>query len=132
MGEAAKIRASHGMDKLPVRSRSRKNSVNSKDIVGKSLPRLRSVEPVIHGVLKLVWDDGYEGVIDLRPTIARGKIFSYLRKPTNFSKVRVTEYGHSIQWVGDKGEEIDFAADTLRIKAENQARLNEIASVLQY
>jgi Protein of unknown function (DUF2442) len=87
-------------------------------------------EPVIHGVLKIVWNDGYKGVVDLRPTIARGKIFSYLQKPTNFQKVRVSEYGHSIEWTNENGEEIAFGTDTLRLKAENQARLNEIASVL--
>jgi hypothetical protein len=32
----------------------------------------------------------------------------------------------------ENGEDIDFGADTLRRKAENQARLNEVASVLQY
>ena len=132
MGQAAKVRASQGMDEVPVRSRSRKNSMSRNSIVGRALPRLVSAEPVIHGVLKVVWNDGYEGVVDLRPTIARGKVFSYLQKPKNFLKVRVTEYGHSIEWIGDKGEEIDFGADTLRAKAENQARLNEVASVLQY
>ena len=131
MGQTKKIRASHGMDKVPVRSRSRKDSMK-RNVVGKPLPRLVSAEPVVHGVLKVVWTDGYEGVVDLRPTIARGQIFSYLRKPANFQKVRVTEYGHSIEWIGDKGEEIDFAADTLRVKADNQARLNEVAAVLQY
>ncbi len=98
----------------------------------KKLPRIVLAEPVIHGVLKIVWTDGYEGVVDLRPTIARGRIFSYLQKPKNFQKVRVSEYGHSIEWTNENGEEIDFGADTLRLKAENQARLNEVASVLQY
>jgi hypothetical protein len=98
----------------------------------KKLPRIVLAEPVIHGVLKVVWNDGYEGVVDLRPTIARGRIFSYLQKPKNFQKVRVSEYGHSIEWTNENGEEIDFGADTLRRKAENQARLNEVASVLQY
>jgi len=98
----------------------------------KKLPRITSAEPVIHGVLKIVWDDGYEGIVDLRPTIARGKVFTYLRTPANFKKVSVTEYGHSILWLDDEGYEIDFGADTLRTKAENQARLNEVASVLQY
>jgi hypothetical protein len=79
-----------------------------------------------------VWNDKYEGVVDLRPTIARGRIFTYLQNPENFAKVRVGEYGHSIEWINDKGEEIDFGADTLRSKAENQARLNEVASTLQY
>jgi hypothetical protein len=96
------------------------------------LPRIVHAEPVIHGVVKLVWNDGYEGVVDLRPTIARGRIFTYLQKPENFKKVRVSEYGHSIEWINEKGEEIDFGADTLRLKAENQAHLNKIASVLQY
>ena len=113
------------MDKMPVRSPSRKSRV-------KKLPRIVSAEPVIHGVLKIVWTDGYEGVVDLRPTIARGKIFNYLRNPGNFQKLRVSEYGHSIEWINDEGEQIDFGADTLRLKSENQARLNEVASVLQY
>jgi len=110
---------------MPVRSSSRKNRV-------KKLPRIVSAAPVIHGVLKIVWNDGYEGVVDLRPTIARGRIFTYLQNPKNFVQVRVSEYGHSIEWINDKGEEIDFGADTLRSKAENQARLNEVASVLRY
>ena len=33
----------------------------------KRLPRIVSAEPVIHGVLKIVWNDGYEGVVDLSP-----------------------------------------------------------------
>ncbi|MFL9826175.1 DUF2442 domain-containing protein [Rhodoplanes sp. SY1] len=98
----------------------------------KKLPRIASAEPVIHGVLKIVWTDGYQGIVDLRPTIARGKIFTYLQKPKNFEKVRVSEYGHSIEWIDQNGDEIDFGADTLRSKAENQARLNEVASILQY
>jgi hypothetical protein len=98
----------------------------------KKLPRIVSATPVIHGVLKIVWNDGYEGVVDLRPTIARGRIFTYLQSPKNFGKLRVSEYGHSIEWMNEKREEIDFSSDTLRSKAENQARLNEVASILQY
>jgi hypothetical protein len=98
----------------------------------RKLPRIVSAEPVIQGVLKIVWTDGYEGVVDLRPTIARGRIFTYLQNPRNFEKVRVSEFGHSIEWVDDDHEVIDFGADSLRAKAENQARLNEVASVLQY
>jgi hypothetical protein len=98
----------------------------------KKLPRIVVAESVIHGVLKVVWNDGYEGVVDLRPTIARGKIFTYLQNARNFSKVRVSEFGHSVKWTDGDGDQIDFGADTLRTKAENQARLNEVASVLQY
>jgi hypothetical protein len=125
MGQVAKKPAVRRLDAMPVRSPSRQNRV-------KKLPRIVSATPVIHGVLKIVWNDGYEGVVDLRPTIARGRIFTFLRDPKNFAKVRVSGYGHSIEWMNENGEEVDFGADTLRSKAENQARLNEVASVLQY
>jgi len=82
-----------------------------------------SAEPIIHGVLKVVWDDGYEGIVDLRSTIMRGKIFTYLQRDENFQKVQVAEYGHSIGWINEKGEEIDFGCDRLREMAEEQAAL---------
>ena len=125
MGQVAKKGTARRLDEVPIRSSSRQNRV-------KKPPRIVSATPVIHGVLKIVWNDGYEGVVDLRPTIARGRIFTYLQNPKNFPKVRVSEYGHSIEWINEKGEGIDFGADTLRSIAENLARLNEIASVLQY
>jgi hypothetical protein len=88
----------------------------------KKLPRIVLAEPVIHGVLKIVWNDGYEGIVDLRPTIARGKIFTHLQKPRNFSRVLVSEFGHSVEWMDEDGDQIDFGADALRSKAESQAR----------
>jgi len=89
----------------------------------KKLPRIVSAEPVVHGVLKVVWNDGYEGVVDLRPTIARGRIFTHLQKPKNFRKVRVSDFGHSIEWIDENGDEIDFGCDRLREIAEEQAAL---------
>ena len=91
------------------------------------LPRIDSAEPVIYGVLKIVWNDGFEGVVDLRPVIADGEVFEYLRNPDNFSKVAVSEYGHSIFWIDDTGYEIDFGADQLREDAEKQAELHRLA-----
>jgi hypothetical protein len=97
----------------------------------KKLPRIVSAEPVIHGVLKIVWNDGYEGVVDLRPIIDRGRIFKYLQNPKNFKKIKVSEYGHSVGWINDKGEEIDFGADNLRLKAESQAKLHKLVAELR-
>ena len=94
----------------------------------KKLPRIRTAEPVIHGVLKIVWDDGFEGVVDLRPVIARGKIFDYLKKPENFRSLKIEEYGHSIGWIDDNGNEIDFGSDNLRTKSEHQAQLHELVA----
>jgi hypothetical protein len=125
MGRNAKRAVARRVVKMPSGLASRQNRV-------KKLPRIVLAEPVIHGVLKIVWNDGYEGIVDLRPTIARGRIFTHLQNAKNFSKVRVSEFGHSVEWTDQDGDQIDFGADTLRSKAENQARLNEVASVLQY
>ena len=90
------------------------------------LPRIRSAEPVIHGVLKLVFIDGYEGVIDLRPLLAKGKIFTWLRETGNFAKVRIDEFGHSISWIDDTGYEIDLGADSLRRDCERQTEAHKL------
>jgi Protein of unknown function (DUF2442) len=92
----------------------------------KKLPRIVTVEPVIHGVLKLVFTDGYEGVVDLRPVVAQGRVFKWLQKPKNFLKVQLEEYGHHVFWIDDKGYEIDFGADGLRRDAEKQAELHKL------
>jgi len=95
----------------------------------KPLPRIESVEAVIHGVLKLKFLDGYEGVVDLRPEIADGEVYEWLRKPKNFAKVQLEEYGHSIFWLDDTGYEIDFGADGLRRDCERQAEIHKLMSV---
>ena len=92
----------------------------------KKLPRIVAAEAVIHGVLKLVFNDGYEGVVDLRPIIARERVFTWLQKPKNFQKVRLEEYGHHVFWIDDRGQEIDFGADSLRRDAEKQAELHRV------
>jgi len=92
----------------------------------KRLPRMTSVEPVIHGVLKITWDDGYAGVVDLRPVIAKGAIFEFVRDPANFNKVALEEYGHSIYWVDDEGDTIDLGAYSLRRDAQAQAEIHKL------
>jgi hypothetical protein len=87
------------------------------------LPRIASAEPVVHGVLKLTWDDGYEGIVDLRGTIARGKVFEPLNNPDYFKGVRVSDHGHSIYWGEPNNEDVDFGADRLREISEQQAAL---------
>lgn len=87
------------------------------------IPRILSAEPVVHGVLKLIWNDGYESVVDLRGIIAKGKVFAPLSNPDYFKGVRVSEYGHSIYWGEADSEDIDFGADRLREMSEQQAAL---------
>ncbi|MFG1377082.1 hypothetical protein [Xanthobacter autotrophicus] len=90
--------------------------------------RITLAEPVIPGVVKLVFTDGYEGVVDLRPIIARGQIFTYLQTPEHFARLQLEEYGHHIFWVDENGNEIDFGADQLRKDCEKQAQLHLLAA----
>ncbi len=91
----------------------------------KLLPRILSAEPVIHGVVKLVFADGYEGVVDLRPMMARGPMFAFLQSPENFKKMKLEEYGHHIFWIDEEGDEIELAADGLRRDCERQAEIHK-------
>jgi hypothetical protein len=89
--------------------------------------RITGVEAVLPGVLKLAWNDGYEGIVDLRGKIADGEIFEPIRDPANFKNVRVAEHGHNIYW-GDQDDGVDFGCDRLRKIAEEQADLLARAS----
>jgi hypothetical protein len=92
------------------------------------LPRIARAEPVIHGVLKVVFTDCYECVVDLRPIIGQGNTLTWLQKPQNFQKLQIDEYGHHVFWIDDNGQEIDFGADSLRRDAEEQAELHKRAA----
>jgi Protein of unknown function (DUF2442) len=91
------------------------------------IPRIVSAEPVIHGVLKIEWNDGYAGIVDLRPVIDRGGVLAHLQDPDRFRDVRVGEYGHSVFWRDNRGEEIDFGTDSLRRRAVTQEELHQRA-----
>ena len=84
--------------------------------------RMTAAEAVLPGVLKLAWNDGYEGIVDLRGTIADGEIFEPIRDSGTFKKVRVADHGHSIYW-GNEDDGVDFGCDRLREIAEEQAAL---------
>jgi hypothetical protein len=92
----------------------------------KKLPRIVDAQAVIHGVLKVTFDDGYEGVVDLRPLIAKGKVFSWLSEPSHFAVVRVDEFGHSVSWLDGEGYTIDLSADSIRRDAERQAEMHRL------
>ncbi len=91
--------------------------------------RMASVEPVVYGVVKIAWLDGFEAIVDLRPVIAEGEIFEFLRRsPQRFRDVRLGEFGHTIEWIDDDGDEVDFGSDALRRRAIRQAEILRLAS----
>ena len=90
---------------------------------------MHSAEPVIFGVVKIVWKDGFAGIVDLRPILAKGEMFNFLRvNPARFDDLKLEDYGHNIFWLDDDNYEIDFGSDSLRCRTERQARLLYLAS----
>ncbi len=93
------------------------------------MARMRSVEPVLFGVVKIAWLDGLEAIVDLRPVIALGDMFAFLRQARErFNAVTLDEFGHSIRWIDDEGDEVDFGSDSLRRRAVPQAEILRLAS----
>jgi hypothetical protein len=91
--------------------------------------RMTSVGPVLNGVVKIIWLDGYEAVVDLRPVIAEGDAFALLRgSPERFNSLKLAEFGHAITWLDNDGEEVDFGSGSLRRRAERQAEILRLAS----
>ncbi|KIZ46208.1 hypothetical protein OO17_07005 [Rhodopseudomonas palustris] len=90
---------------------------------------IKSAEPVIFGVLKIVWTDDFAGVVDLRPLLAKGEMFEFLRaNPARFDDLKLEDHGYKIFWLDDEGDEIDFGSDSLRQRAVRQASLLHLAS----
>jgi hypothetical protein len=89
---------------------------------------MHSAEPVIFGVVKIVWKDGFAAIVDLRPMLAKGEMFNFLRaNAARFDDLKLEDYGHSIFRLDDDNNEIDFGSDSLRQRAERQAGLLHLA-----
>jgi hypothetical protein len=89
---------------------------------------MHRAEPVIFGIVKIVWKDEFAGIVDLRPILAKGEIFNFLRvNPARFDDLKLEDYGHNICWLDDDRNEIDFGSESLRQRAERQAGLLYLA-----
>lgn len=81
------------------------------------------------GVLKLVWQDGHENIVDLRPVLGKGPVFKFLRDdPTTFQDFKIDKDGDRLFWVDPYGDEVDFGTFGLRERADRQAALLTLAS----
>jgi hypothetical protein len=69
------------------------------------------VEPLPGYNLKLRFDDGAEGVVDLSAEAGK-EIFAPWREPKQFHAVRIAHGGRSLEWPG----EIDLCSDALYLE----------------
>lgn len=82
--------------------------------------RITGVEVPRHPVLRLTFDDGFAGEVDFSKPIAEGGVMTMLGDPETFAQVRIGEEGRSLGWLTKDGDDVDFCADALRFKAEEQ------------
>lgn len=93
------------------------------------IPKITQVDAVLYGVLKLTWDDGYSGIVDLRPVLGDGEAFAFLRNdPKAFDGIQRDEFGHCVFWIDPQGRDIDIGSWSLRQRAERQAEILRLAS----
>jgi hypothetical protein len=70
-----------------------------------------------HGVLRVTWEDGFSGNVDLHCTIERGGVYGFLVDPAAFAKVAIAEDGEALVWRDPDGDRIGFGTETLRVRA---------------
>ena len=70
--------------------------------------RVVSVEPLADRRLRLLFEDGITGEVDLSDLVGNG-VFEALTDPAEFAKVYVDPETHTVAWPGD----IDLCPDSL-------------------
>lgn len=74
------------------------------------MKQLTSVQPLPDYKLKLRFDDGVEGVVDLSAEVSK-EVFAAWRDVAHFNRVRIGEFGGPV-WDGD----IDLCPDALYLE----------------
>jgi hypothetical protein len=84
-------------------------------------PLVVSVEPVMFGVLRVVFDDEYEGILDLRSRMGQG-IWQNIRTREDFFEVELEQFGSHLSWPKGGGA-TELPADGVRATCERQESL---------
>jgi len=83
---------------------------------------IASVKTSRPATLRLAWSDGTQATVDLTDML-RAKAFRVLRDPTQFARVRVGEWGHSVEWaVGPELSAETLWLETLSATGRSDAR----------
>ena len=83
--------------------------------------RIASVEALRYPTIRVTFDDGLAGILDLSDLIAKGPVFTPLKDEAYFKTVAVEQHGRTFGWnLEEIGHEIDFCPDAARIQIETQ------------
>ncbi len=75
--------------------------------------------------LKLAYDDGVEGVVNLSAEVGKG-MFAAWNDPKHFDLVKIVRHGRALEWPG----EIDLCADALYVEITGK-KVEELFPALQ-
>ena len=75
------------------------------------MKRITAVQTLPDHKLKLRYDDGVEGVVNLSAEVGKGMFVAW-KDPRHFASVKIVHDGRSLEWPG----EIDLCADALYLE----------------
>jgi len=78
--------------------------------------RLRSVEPLATGTLRLTWEDGVTRDVDVTGWMQRHPLLKMLNDPDVFCDVLLVNNGGGVEWAN----RADFCAQALRLLSDDQ------------
>jgi hypothetical protein len=79
------------------------------------LTRITEAEALPGYRLRLRYEDGAAGVVDMSATLAKGGAFAALAG-ARFSTFTIADGGRAVCWLDDAGNEVDFDVDALRLR----------------
>ena len=89
------------------------------------MKHITTVQPLPAHRLKLCFDDGVEGLVDLSAEVGKG-IFAAWKDPVHFAAVKIVHNGRSLEWPC----EIDLCADALYLEITGK-KAKELFPALQ-
>ena len=107
--------------------------MSENDIVdsGIALPRMASVRPLPHFVLKIKWAEGpragREDLVDVSPAIFSYKVYRPLRNERLFLKATIAEDGDAVTWGHD---DLMMSADAIQSLAQESWTPKEFSEFL--
>lgn len=65
--------------------------------------RIESIKPLNAQQLEVLYAGGQTVVVDCTELVERFEVFAPLQDPIFFGRVRVTDYGHTLEWPNGEG-----------------------------
>jgi hypothetical protein len=85
------------------------------------------VEARTPATLRLRWSDGTQADVDLKDML-RAKAFRALRDPTEFARVHVGEWGHSVEWANGS----ELSAETVWLETLSATGRSDTREFLEW